>query len=146
MPLSNPPKQSTHQHQISDIATLADVLNGKASAADITLLATAIANRPALDANGNLPLTGRLIISNTTQATSSTTGAVTIAGGIGVGGNSYLAGDVKIGISGTSKLGFFGATPSGKPSVTGSRGGNVALGTLLSALANLGVITNNTTA
>ena len=45
----------------------------------------------------------------------------------------------------SGKVGFFGVTPSGKPSVTGSRGGNAALGTVLNALANLGLITNNTT-
>lgn len=43
-------------------------------------------------------------------------------------------------------LGFFGATPVEKPTVAGSRGGNVALASLLTALANEGLITNSTTA
>ncbi|MFC8171196.1 hypothetical protein [Streptomyces sp. NPDC057325] len=42
--------------------------------------------------------------------------------------------------------GFYGAAAVAKPSVTGSRGGNVALASLLSALATLGLITDNTTA
>ncbi|MFE5895845.1 hypothetical protein ACFQ67_00190 [Streptomyces sp. NPDC056488] len=42
--------------------------------------------------------------------------------------------------------GFYGATATTKPSVTGSRGGNAALGSLVSALATLGLITDNTTA
>jgi hypothetical protein len=47
---------------------------------------------------------------------------------------------------GTQKIGFFGQTPlSAKPTITGSRGGNVALGNLLTALAALGLITNSTT-
>jgi hypothetical protein len=41
-------------------------------------------------------------------------------------------------------LGFFGATPMAKPTVTGSRGGNAALASLLTALANYGLITNST--
>lgn len=43
-------------------------------------------------------------------------------------------------------LGFYGATAITKPAVTGSRGGNAALASLLTALANLGLITNNSTA
>lgn len=43
-------------------------------------------------------------------------------------------------------LGFYGATAVTKPSVTGSRGGNAALGSLISALAALGLITDSTTA
>lgn len=43
-------------------------------------------------------------------------------------------------------LGFYGATAVTKPAVTGSRGGNAALASLLTALASLGLITNNSTA
>ena len=43
-------------------------------------------------------------------------------------------------------VGFYGSTPVAKPTVTGSRGGNAALASLLTALANLGLITDSTTA
>lgn len=43
-----------------------------------------------------------------------------------------------------STVGFYGATPQSKPTVTGSRGGNAALTSLLTALSNLGLITNST--
>ncbi|GGQ48878.1 hypothetical protein [Streptomyces asoensis] len=43
-------------------------------------------------------------------------------------------------------LGFFGAAAVAKPTVTGSRGGNAALGSLISALASLGLITDGTSA
>jgi len=43
------------------------------------------------------------------------------------------------------KLGFYGETPIEKPEVTGSRSGNVALAGLLTALGNLGLITDSTT-
>ena len=43
-------------------------------------------------------------------------------------------------------IGFFGVTPVARPNVTGSRGGNAALASLLTSLANLGLITDSTTA
>jgi len=46
----------------------------------------------------------------------------------------------------STKIGFFGATTATKPTVTGSRGGNAALASLLTALAGLGLITDSTTA
>lgn len=56
-------------------------------------------------------------------------------------------------VSGTSQvrwnntgLGFFGGTPVAKPSVTGSRGGNAALASLLTQLAALGLITDSSSA
>jgi hypothetical protein len=44
-----------------------------------------------------------------------------------------------------NKLGFFNTTPITKPSVSGSRGGNAALQSLVSALATYGLITDLTT-
>jgi hypothetical protein len=44
-----------------------------------------------------------------------------------------------------NNIGFFNAFPVGKPTVAGSRGGNAALASLLTALANLGLITDSTT-
>lgn len=46
----------------------------------------------------------------------------------------------------SSKLAFFGATTVTKPTVTGSRGGNAALASLITALANLGLITDSSSA
>lgn len=43
-------------------------------------------------------------------------------------------------------IGVFGTTPVAKQTVTGSRGGNAALASLLTALANFGWITDSTTA
>lgn len=44
----------------------------------------------------------------------------------------------------SARLGFNGATPIAKPAITGSRGANAALASLLTALANLGLITDST--
>jgi hypothetical protein len=44
-----------------------------------------------------------------------------------------------------TKLGFFGSTAIVKPTVSGSTGNNAALQSLLTQLANLGLITNSTT-
>ncbi len=43
-------------------------------------------------------------------------------------------------------LGFFGSTPVAKPTITGSRAGNAALASLLTAGANLGLWTDSTSA
>jgi hypothetical protein len=43
-------------------------------------------------------------------------------------------------------LGFLGASAVARPTVTGSRGGNAALASLLTALASLGLLTDSTTA
>ncbi|QDN94868.1 hypothetical protein FNV58_00645 (plasmid) [Streptomyces sp. RLB1-9] len=58
----------------------------------------------------------------------------------------YALTTVNIGTDATSRLGFFGAEGTVKPTVTGSDGGNLALRNLISALAGLGLLTNNTTA
>lgn len=48
--------------------------------------------------------------------------------------------------AGVRQFGAFGASPVPQQSVTGSRGGNAALASLLTAMANLGWIIDNTTA
>ena len=40
-------------------------------------------------------------------------------------------------------LGFFGAAAIAKPTVTGSKGGNAALASLITALSNLGLVTDS---
>lgn len=61
-------------------------------------------------------------------------GQVHIAGG---GGAMFLAGN--------NQLGFYGHTPASRPTVTGSRGGNAALASLLTGLAGLGLIVDSST-
>lgn len=63
--------------------------------------------------------------------------AVSIEGGTTTG--------TKILTGTTQKLGFHGATPVAKQTVTGSRGSNAALADLLTKLANLGLIVDSTT-
>jgi len=46
--------------------------------------------------------------------------------------------------SGNLNMGFFGSAASAKPTITGSRGGNAALASLLTALDGLGLITDST--
>lgn len=46
---------------------------------------------------------------------------------------------------GSGPLGFYGATPGNKPTISGSKGANAALASLLSALATLGLLTDSTT-
>ena len=46
---------------------------------------------------------------------------------------------------GAGRIGFHGASPVSKPTVTGSKGGNAALTSLISALASYGLVTDGTT-
>lgn len=64
---------------------------------------------------------------------------------------TIIYGNIFLGTSNTntltisSKVGFYSATPIAKPTITGSKGGNAALTSLLSALSSFGLITNSTT-
>lgn len=53
------------------------------------------------------------------------------------------AGDVRLMASSADKLGFHGATPVAQQTVTGSRGGNAALASLLTKLAALGLVVDS---
>lgn len=65
----------------------------------------------------------------------------------GDGGNGFLiqnaAGSSTWLQANETGLGFYGATPIAKPAITGSRGANDALASLLTALANLGLVTDS---
>jgi hypothetical protein len=89
------------------------------------------------------------------SGTATLRGRVSNAGLWGIGGavGSYTmkvygtssietVGAVKIG----GAVGFNNVTPLAKPTITGSRGGNAALASLLTQLANYGLITDSTTA
>lgn len=81
--------------------------------------------------------------------TTSTGGDLIVASGTGTTAN----GSVKINSGSTTRiqangtgLGFFNATPIAKPTVTGAKGGNAALASLLTQLVSLGLITDSSTA
>jgi len=65
----------------------------------------------------------------------------------GAGAHFYVGavGGFVIDVNGDRTLGFFGSAPIGKPTITGSKGGNVALANLLTELARYGLITDSTT-
>lgn len=79
------------------------------------------------------------------SGTATTFGLTT--GGTGEGGiygNNYAQLALRWNSSGSvAQLGFFGAAAVAKPTVTGSKGGNAALASLLTALSNLGLVTNS---
>jgi hypothetical protein len=62
----------------------------------------------------------------------------------------YILGNATIEVGSAVKFasttGFNNTTPIAKPTVTGSRGGNAALASLLTALANYGLVTDSSTA
>ncbi len=51
-------------------------------------------------------------------------------------------GDVQVGATGVN-IGFYGSSGAGIPTITGLKGGNAALGSLLTALASLGLIVDS---
>lgn len=64
------------------------------------------------------------------------------------GANAFSAISAYIDDEGTpteALLSFYGAAPTAKPTVAGSKGGNAALASLLTALATLGLLTDSTT-
>lgn len=65
-------------------------------------------------------------------------------GGINLNTLNGATGGTKI-ESAAGKVGFFGATPGAKVAITGSRGANAALASLLTELAAKGLITDSTT-
>lgn len=70
-----------------------------------------------------------------------------IARGKGASGVQLQAGNAQVKIEvNTTGVGFYGTAPVAKPAVTGSRGGNAALASLLTALASQGLLTDSTTA
>ena len=59
---------------------------------------------------------------------------------------AFLTGVLKFQLNADGGIGLFGATaPTSRPTVTGSRGGNVALASFLTAMASLGAITDSST-
>jgi hypothetical protein len=48
-------------------------------------------------------------------------------------------------LAGTTGIGFYGAPEHAKPTITGAKGGNAALTSLLTQLAALGLVTDSTT-
>ena len=86
------------------------------------------------------------VSANTVQvgaATASDSAKFYVSGKISTSGELEVNGDLN---HDGSNVGFFGTAPTTKPTVTGSRGGNAALASLLTALANLGLITDSTSA
>lgn len=63
-----------------------------------------------------------------------------------VSGNTHLSFQADALAMVAPAMGFYSGIPVAKPTVTGSRGGNAALASLLTALASMGLITNSTSA
>jgi hypothetical protein len=71
---------------------------------------------------------------------------VSLAAGSGGPQATILVNGSGVNISSNSNpLGFFGVTAVSRPTVTGSRGGNAALASLLTALNSLGLILDSST-
>jgi hypothetical protein len=91
------------------------------------------------------PSTGWLSASGILAGPTSVWGNFSVA--LGLLGVDVAANEVKLGadfMGNPQKIGFFGRTPATRQTVTGSKGGNAALASLVTALHNLGLITDST--
>lgn len=113
-------------------------------AGSITALSIQIIGDP--DTGLYAPATGQIafVCEGTNVLTLSSTGeifaeAAAFSSNLTASGNASLA-------SATGTLGFYGAAGTAKPTISGAKGGNAALGSLITALAALGLITDTTSA
>lgn len=83
---------------------------------------------------------GALILEIREQLTNAATDITALQNGTGVVDDFTIPGDLRV--NGT--VGFYDTAPVAKPTVTGSRGSNAALASLLTALASQGLITDST--
>lgn len=94
-----------------------------------------------------------LALTSDSSMSINSTGGMTIqanSGGLSIealtGGTLTLNGaDIDVGVSNLNNISFYGGTGSTQPTITGSRGGNAALASLLTALATLGLIVDSST-
>lgn len=84
-------------------------------------------------------LSGTLVGAGITCSTLQVNTGATITNGLTVGGTISFT-------SSGGAFGIFGSTPNTRQNITGSRGGNAALASLLSGLANYGLVTDSTSA
>lgn len=139
------------------------VTPGAAGANPVTIAGTGaggitLAANVAVTGGGGLTVNAAMTVGGSLT----TTGAVMTVGGATNNALQILPGnapgnDIILFSTGTGNLnmgintifqsvGFNGSTPLGKPTVTGSRGGNAALASLLTALKNTGLLTDNSVA
>lgn len=97
---------------------------------------------------GGNSVTGNAIVlaGGSEPGTTTTGGDCTIASGTGTSnpGSVFIyTGATQRFKANATGIGFFNSTPVAKPTVTGSKGGNAALASLLTALSNLGLVTDS---
>jgi hypothetical protein len=103
----------------------------------------------AIQLNVNNTFTSTTNFERATMDWRTTTGLFRFGTEKGSGGGSarpmafITDGTARINIGAAGELGFFGASAIAKPTVTGSRGANDALASLLTALASLGLLTDS---
>lgn len=137
------------QYQVSNAATNPFNIRGQDASATTTAVA---GNISAIAGNGTAA--GAISVSQTAGTSFMQGGQAQGASGTRVQGKAQLRdpGGVPVisatyaSVGAASQLGFFNATEATKQTPTGSRGGNAALASLLTALATYGLITDGTSA
>jgi len=128
----------SHQNvsgNVTDLVEGVDIIFGSADSVTDALvtLAKGIVIHPC---NSNSPITTAIALSIEDQIAAATNWSIkTGLGLVELGDALKVVGNV----------GFFNHAPAAKPTITGSRGGNAALASLLTAFAGLGLLTDSTT-
>lgn len=104
-----------------------------------------------LDFAGDLTLAASFTTAGANALTLTTTGATNVTlpttGTLAtLAGTETLSNKTLATLSVTGNAGFYGTSAAAKPTVTGSRGGNAALASLLTGLSGLGLVTDSSSA
>lgn len=99
---------------------------------------------------GTATFTGPVVAQSTVAASGAVSGQTLSAGSPSgtstLSGHLTVNGNTKLGNATGDTLGFYDATAVAKQTVTGAKGSNAALGSLMTALAALGLVVDSTTA
>lgn len=133
-------------------------VTGVVTASSTLTVAALLTASAGITSGGTLTVSagGASIVGTTTLAVTTISGLVTLNGGLTVAtgatnmqtlttcsaGFTVSGGNINLGAAGAN-LAFFGATNVLKQTVTGSRGANAALASLLTTLANYGLVTDS---
>ena len=107
---------------------------------------TGVANTGSGGAGAEMAYSGTAYFQGYNRSSSTYTGVKVVGSSVDImAGTGSGTETSRIKVDGTG-IGFFATAPAAKQTVTGSRGGNAALASLLTALATQGLITNSSTA
>jgi hypothetical protein len=128
---------TSHDYKFSRTCSVDNAMTGALQNVEVGGVASALqVSTTGVYVGGDLTTNGGVIVGGTLEVIGEFTLASGTIGYVSIGGNFE--------VDGAGNIGFFGAAPVGLPTVSGSTESNAALESLLTALADLGLIQNLT--